>query len=87
MLGKLREQGLESKPIAGIDGAQWLGDGVAVLGGDTIVAVMADDSDRADALLRDRLEATGEGAELPDLGEDFVAARIAPAVARRLAGP
>ena len=80
VLGKLRKQGLESKPIAGIDGAQWLGDGVAVLGGDTIVAVMADDSDRADALLRDRLEATGEGAELPDLGEDFVAARMTPAV-------
>ncbi len=80
LLGKLRGQGLESKPIEGVEGAQWLGDGLAVLGGDTLVAVLADDSDRADALLRDRLKATAEGPELPELGEDFVAVRATPAL-------
>ena len=87
LLGKLRDQGLESKPIAGIDGARRLGEGVGVLGDDTLVAVLADDPDQADALLRKRLEAPGEGPALPELGESFVAAHVAPDAARRLAGP
>lgn len=80
VLDKLRGQGLESKPIEGIEDARSLGEGVAVLGGDTIVAVLADDDDRANALLRERLEATGEGPELPELDGDFLAARAAPAL-------
>ena len=51
---------------------------MGVLGDDTIVAVLADDSDQADALLRKRLEASGEGPALPDLGDSFVAAHVAP---------
>jgi hypothetical protein len=78
VLGKLRGQGLESQPIQGIDDARRLGDGVAVVGGDTIVVVLGDDADDADRLLRERLTADGEGPELPDLGEDLVAARLAP---------
>ena len=78
LLAKLRGQGLESKPIEGIDGARRLGEGVGVLGGDTIVAVLADDEEQADALLRRRLEASGDGPGLPDLGESFLAAHIAP---------
>jgi hypothetical protein len=78
VLGKLRDQGLEPEPIAGIDGARRLGEGVAVLGDDTLVAVLADDDERADALLRRRLEAAGDGPELPELGDSLVAARLAP---------
>ena len=43
VLGKLREQGLETQPLEGVEGARRLGEGVAVLGGDTLVAVLADD--------------------------------------------
>jgi len=78
VLDKLREQGLESRPIEGIDDARRLGPGVAVVGGDEIVAVLGDLGDEADALLRERLTTTGEGPELPELGEDIVAARVAP---------
>jgi hypothetical protein len=77
VFGKLRDQGLELKPIAGIDGARRLGKGVGVLGDDTIVAVLAEDEDQADGLLRERLQSTGSGPALPDLGESFVAARVA----------
>jgi hypothetical protein len=80
LLGKLRGQGLEAQPIEGIDDARRLAEGVAVVGDDTIVAVLADDEDQADPLLRERLEATEEGPALPDLGEDLVAARVAPTV-------
>ncbi|MDA0164064.1 hypothetical protein OM076_27575 [Solirubrobacter ginsenosidimutans] len=79
-LGKLRDQGLESTPIAGIDGARRLGKGVGVLGDDTLVAVLADDEDQADALLRERLKATGDGPAMPELGESLVAAHLAPTV-------
>ena len=78
LLGKLRAQGLESQPIRGIDDARRLGDGVAVVGGDTIVAVLGDDVDEADRLLRERLTTKGEGPELPDLGDELVAARLGP---------
>ena len=40
VLDRLRGQGVEPEPLTGID-AQRLGAGVAVLGGDTLVAVMA----------------------------------------------
>ena len=71
---------MKSRPIEGIDDAQQLGTGVAVLGGDTLVAVLADDEEQSNALLRQRLEATGDGPELPELGDDLVAARLTPAV-------
>jgi hypothetical protein len=78
VLGKLRGQGLEPRPIEGIDDARRLGEGVAVVGGDTIVAVLADDEESSDRVLRERLAAEGPGPDVPDLGEDLVAARLAP---------
>jgi hypothetical protein len=78
VLGKLRGQGLESRPIEGIEDARRLADGVAVVGGDTIVAVLADDQDGGDRALRERLAAEGPGPDLPELGEELVAARLSP---------
>lgn len=79
VLAKLREQGVEPKPMPGVEDAVALGGGAAVVGGDTLVAV-ADDAgeDDADAALRERLAADGAGPELPELGDDLVAARLAP---------
>ena len=79
VLGKLREQGLETKPLEGVEGARRLGEGVAVLDDGTLVAVLADDPDRADALLRERLEAGGDGPEAAGAGRGFVAVRATPA--------
>jgi hypothetical protein len=76
VLDKLRDQGLESSPIEGVEDARRLAEGVAVVGGDTLVAVVADDG--ADALLRERLAAEGSGPELPAIDDDLVAARLAP---------
>lgn len=78
VLDKLRGQGLESRPIEGIEGARRLAQGLAVVGGDTLVGVVADDDDESDRLLRERLGAPGEGPELPAIEDDFVAARAAP---------
>jgi hypothetical protein len=80
VLAKLRAQGLESRPLEGIDGARRLGPGVAVVGGDTLIAVVPDDGDEDDAdnALRERLGTDGPGPELPGLDEDLVAARLAP---------
>jgi len=81
VLEKLRDQGLKPRPIEGIDGAQRLDSGIAMLGEDTIVAVLSDRAEEEqEALLRQRLQATGGGPELPELGEFLVAARLAPAV-------
>ncbi len=81
VLEKLRDKGLKPRPIEGIDGAQRLDSGIAMLGEDTIVAVLSDRAEEEqEALLRQRLQATGGGPELPELGEDLVAARLAPAV-------
>jgi len=78
VLAELRGQGLESQPIEGVDDARRLADGVAVVGGDTIVAVLADDEDSSDRALRERLAAEGPGPEVPELGGELVAARLAP---------
>ncbi len=51
VLKALRGQGVESRPLEGIEDARRLAAGVAVLGGDTIVAMLADDDERADAVL------------------------------------
>ena len=79
VLDKLREQGAREQAARGHRGRAVAGEGMAVLGGDTMVSVLTDDPDRSDALLRERLQATGEGPELPDLGDDFVAVRATPA--------
>jgi hypothetical protein len=78
VLDKLRGQGLESQPVAGVEGARRLAEGLAVVGGDTLVGVVADDDDESDRLLRERLGAPGEGPDLPAIEDDFVAARAAP---------
>jgi hypothetical protein len=78
VLDKLRGQGLEAQPIEGVEDARRLARGVALLGGDTLVAVVDDDDGESDRLLRERLTASGEGPDLPELEQDFVAARAAP---------
>ena len=78
VLEKLRGQGLEPRPIEGVEDARRLAQGVAVVGGDTLVAVVASRDDASDRLLRERLGASGDGPELPALQEDFVAVRAAP---------
>jgi hypothetical protein len=80
VIGALRKQGLEEEPLSGVEGARRLGPGVAVVGEDTLVAVLADEDERSDALLRERLGATGDGPELPELGDDFAAVRVTPSV-------
>jgi hypothetical protein len=77
LIDKLREQGLEPKPIPGVDDAERLAEGVAVVGGDTLVGVVGDDGEESDRLLRERLGG-GDGPELPELGDDLIAARAAP---------
>ena len=78
LLEKLRGRGLEARPIDGVDGARRLAEGVATVGDDTIVAVVSDDDGAADRLLRERLSGSGDGPEVPELGDDFVAVRAAP---------
>jgi hypothetical protein len=80
VLEKLRGQGLRPRPVEGAEDAQRLADGVAVVGGDTIVAVVRDDGEDADRLLLERLAGEGDGPALPELDGDFVAARAAPAL-------
>jgi hypothetical protein len=80
VLDKLEGEGVESTPIEGVEDARRLAPGVAVVGGETLLAVAPDDGDERDAdrILRDRLGADGPGPELPALDEDLVAARLAP---------
>jgi hypothetical protein len=79
VIEKLRGQGLRPQPIPGVEGAQSLTDGVAVVGGDTIVAVLRDDVETGDRLLRERL-AAGAGAAAPELEGDLVAVQATPLV-------
>jgi hypothetical protein len=78
VIEKLRGQGLRPQPIPGVEDAESLTDGVAVVGGDTIVVMVHDDSERADELLRERLAPRGDGAAVPELDGDLVAVRAAP---------
>ena len=87
VLDKLRGQGLEPRPIDGIEDARSLAQGVAVVGGDTLVAVLADDGDESDRLLRERLGAAARGPELPALEDDLVAVRAAPTLLGAVARP
>ena len=77
VIEKLRGQGLRPQPIPGAEDAVSLTEGVAVVGGDTIVAVVAADSETSDRLLRERV-APGDAPEAPKLDGDFVALRAAP---------
>ena len=78
VIEKLRGQGLRPRPVPGVEDAQSLTDGVAVVGGDTIVVVLADDGELSDRLLRERLAARDDGATAPELDGDFIAARATP---------
>ena len=78
VIEKLRGQGLRPQPIPGAEDAVSLTDGVAVVGGDTIVAVVADDGETSDRLLRERVAPSGDGPETPELDGDFLALRAAP---------
>jgi hypothetical protein len=78
VVGKLRGQGLRPEPIPGVEDAERLTDGVAVVGGDTIVVVIHDDGDTSDRLLRERLSHSGDGPAAPELDRDLVAVRVAP---------
>ena len=81
LLGKLRDQGLEPRPIDGIADAERLEEGLAIAGGDTLVLVLPGDEQNADRLLRERLTETGDGPQAPVLEEgDLLAARAAPTV-------
>jgi hypothetical protein len=77
---KLRGQGLRPQPVPGVEDAESLTDGVAVVSGDTIVAIVSDDTENADRLLRDRLAAGDAGAPVPQLDGDLVAVRAAPSL-------
>jgi hypothetical protein len=61
LLGRLEKQGLERRALRGVEDAELLGDGVAVVGGDTLVAVVGDNlpEDRVNTLLRERLRGKG----------------------------
>ena len=81
LLGKLREQGLEPRPIDGIADAERLEEGVAIAGGDTLVLILPGDEQNADRLLRERLTGTGDGPQAPALEDgDLLAVRAAPTV-------
>jgi hypothetical protein len=78
VVDKLRDQGLEPEPIAGVEDAQRLGEGAAVVGGDTLVVVI-DDEGESDRRLRERIT-PGDEPALPELGDDLAAVRVAPGV-------
>jgi hypothetical protein len=80
VLDKLRGQGLEPGPIAGVEDAERLAEGVAVVGGDTLVAVVDPDGEQADRLLRERVVPGNEGPPEPELGDDLLAVRAAPSL-------
>lgn len=78
VIEKLRGQGLREQPVPGIEDAMYLTDGVAVVGGDTIVVAVGSDGPD-DRLLRERL-AQEEGAQAPESDGAFIPARAAPAL-------
>jgi hypothetical protein len=80
VISKLRDEGLRPQPVPGVEDAESLTDGVAVVGGDTIVAVVDQDGSFSDRLLRERLTASDGGAEPPEHDGDLIAVRAAPAL-------
>jgi hypothetical protein len=78
LLAKLRDQGVEPQPLAGVKGAQRLRKGIALVGKDTLVLALGRDSDFSDRLLRERLSAGGKGPAIAPLGDDFLTMRAMP---------
>jgi hypothetical protein len=86
VLRKLRSSGLETTPMRGFEDVRDLGGGVAVAGGDTIVAVLQARDDRRDAVLRERLRAAakGKGPAVPGRTDALVDLTVRPAWLGRL---
>jgi hypothetical protein len=78
VIEKLRGQGLRPQPVPGVEDAETLTDGVAVVGGDTLVAIVGNEVDTSDEQLRERLAASGDGPAAPELDGDLVALRASP---------
>jgi hypothetical protein len=75
----LDKLGSERKPIPGVDDAESLGGGTAVVGGDTLVIAIDDGGNEdGEALLRERLRDTN-GPPLPDAADALAAVRVTPA--------
>jgi hypothetical protein len=75
---KLRGQGLRPRPVPGVEDAEILTEGLAVVGGDTLVAMVGTEEDTSDEQLRERLAASGEGPAVPELDGELVAVRASP---------
>ncbi len=80
VIEKLRGQGLRPQPVPGVEDAESLTEGVAVVGGDTIVVLIGDEGDTTDERLRERIAPSGDGPAAPELDRDLVAVRAAPTV-------
>jgi hypothetical protein len=80
LVAKLRDQGLEAEPMAGVKGAKRLSGWLALVGEDSLVAALDSngEGDESERLLRERLTAAGKGPAVPKLGDDFLAARVTP---------
>jgi hypothetical protein len=80
LVGKLRDQGLEAEPMPGVKGARRLAGWIALVGQDTLVATLDSngEGDESERLLRERLTTAGKGPTAPELGDDFLAARVTP---------
>jgi hypothetical protein len=77
---KLEDQGVKPRPLDGVEGAQLVAEGTAIVGGDTIVSVLDATTRKRDVVLREVLRG-GEGGDAPPLpqAEDaFVAVRASP---------
>ena len=77
LLDGLQEQGLERRRLRGTD-AVALGDGVAVAGGRTVVAVLDPGARDARAVLHERLTARRPGPAPPGPSDALVAVRLRP---------
>lgn len=90
VVGKLRDQGLKPSPLKGVPDAQELGGGVAIVGGDTLVAVLEVNGEGSEeTALAERIRAgLADGAKGPPMPADadgaLLAARVAPAALGQL---
>lgn len=90
VVGKLRDQGVKPRPLPGVPDAQDLGGGVAIVGGDTLVAVVdLNGAGSEETALAERIRAgAAEGAKGPEMPADadgaLLAARVAPAALGQL---